>query len=172
MSNDITQTLFTEIKPISRKKNFFFFYSFLRISFVMSRLNMGITQFDFSFNGTQNEFLNKLNMWVNTTREGKRYTQKTPSFGGQFMIQRGKGFLSPPIFLEFLIHSEKGSTTTATTHVTAYGYVRGLVFIVVPRKLPIAKDSLRVGLPRRNGWNDMMKILTFLGVQKYNLRKI
>lgn len=129
---------------------------------------MGIAQFDFSFIGTSDEVLNKLKMWLNTTQEGKRYKQITPSFGGQFTIQRGKGVLTPPIFLEFLIHSEKGSTT----HVSAYGYVRGLIFIVIPRKLPIAKDSLRVGLPRRNGWYDMMKILKFLGVQKYNLRKV
>ena len=125
---------------------------------------MGVTVFKFAFNGSKEQFLERVRDWIVTTTEGQRYKVKKPSPGTILMIQRGVGAITAPIIMEFKVGSELG----LSTEMLARGYVRA--FAIGRFKKDLRPDAIGGGLPRRNGWKDMLKILDFAGVDQYQHR--
>jgi hypothetical protein len=66
---------------------------------------LGVTVFRFDFPGSTEQFVEKANEWMSTTKEGKRYRAKDPEEGSILKIQRGKGAMTAPIIFEFKVYS-------------------------------------------------------------------
>ncbi|MFX0211997.1 MAG: hypothetical protein ACFFDT_38840 [Candidatus Hodarchaeota archaeon] len=125
---------------------------------------MGETIFEFTFKGNKDLFLKKMDTWLTTTTEGNRYRVKTPISTSILTIQRGKGFFTAPIVMEFYIEAEKEDLTDMVTK----GYIHP--FAIGPLKFgksSILADAKAGALPRRNGWKDMLKLLDFVGIDQY-----
>ena len=120
---------------------------------------MSVANFRFSINGSKSDFIKRLNEWLAHTPEGKRYRIKNPSNESLVKIQRGLGLLTAPIIFEFNILKENGQLT----EISVKGYIKFLIFFW---KMDVSESALFGGLPRRNGWKDMMKIMSFLGIQQ------
>lgn len=130
---------------------------------------MGTATFKFNFEGNKESLMNKIETWLTTTTEGKRYSKKNPAPGSFLKIQRGKGFWTAPIVIEFDLLNETGSAT----EILVKGYVVTLLLFLIPIGRASFSESAKIGgLPRRNGWKDMMKILDFLNVKEYELGEI
>ena len=122
---------------------------------------MGITVFKFSFPGSEEQFVEKVNEWMTITKEGQRYKIKDPEEGTILRIQRGKGVMTAPIIFEFKV----GSVLGLATEILAKGYVKA-------GGLSGAKQDINPGakfgaLPRRNGWKDMLKLLDHAGILNF-----
>jgi hypothetical protein len=111
---------------------------------------LGVTVFRFDFPGSTEQFVEKANEWMSTTKEGKRYRAKDPEEGSILKIQRGKGAMTAPIIFEFKV---------------ARGYIH--VFALKKVKQDLRPDAKGAALPRRNGWKDMLKLLDHAGVSEY-----
>lgn len=122
---------------------------------------MGVAQFNFSFYGSVKDFNTQLDNWMQTTPEGRRYKYKNPSAGFYIKLQRGIGLLTAPILFEFRIDQDNGSSL----NIIAIGYVRNFSLLW---KSPISDKAILGALPRINGWKDMMKIFSFLGIAKFD----
>ena len=118
---------------------------------------MGVAKFEFTLDGSIKDFNKQLDDWLNTTTEGQRYKYKDPSPGFDIKLQRGIGILTAPIVFEFRIDSNYDSKVD----ILSIGYVRNFLFL---GKSAISDKAIFGTLPRRNGWNDMMKLLDFLDI--------
>ncbi|MHA2191606.1 MAG: hypothetical protein ACXACG_16850 [Candidatus Thorarchaeota archaeon] len=121
---------------------------------------MGVTVFRFDLPGSTEQFVEKVNEWMFSTTEGKRYRTKDPEEGTILKIQRGKGALTAPIIFEFKVGSEGLST-----EMLARGYIH--VFALKKVKQDLRPDAKGSALPRRNGWKDMLKLLNHADVSDY-----
>lgn len=122
---------------------------------------MGITAFKFSFPGSTEQFMEKANNWLTTTKEGKRYKVKEPDEGTILKLQRGKGLMTAPIIFEFKV----GSVLGLSTEMFARGYVHVMALRSI--KQDIRPDAKGGAIPRRNGWKDMVKLLDHVGVLNF-----
>jgi hypothetical protein len=122
---------------------------------------MGVTVFKFSFPGSSEQFVEKVNEWMTITKEGGRYKINDPEEGAILRIQRGRGLMTAPIVFEFKV----GSVLGLDTEMLARGYVQmgGLRAV----KQDINPDAKVGGIPRRNGWKDMLKLLDHVGVLNF-----
>lgn len=125
---------------------------------------MGVTVFTFTYDGDTDQFLERVHSWMATTTEGRRYRITDSTSGSIMTIKRGKGFLTAPIIFEFYTSSFLGFSA----EVIVRGYVRA--FAIGGIKWSLSQDSLLGGIPRRNGWEDMMKMLDFVGIAQYQHR--
>jgi hypothetical protein len=121
---------------------------------------LGVTVFRFDFPGSTEQFVEKANEWMSTTKEGKRYRAKDPEEGSILKIQRGKGAMTAPIIFEFKVGS-----VGLSTEMFARGYIH--VFALKKVKQDLRPDAKGAALPRRNGWKDMLKLLDHAGVSEY-----
>ena len=122
---------------------------------------MGVTVFKFEFPGSVDEFVEKVNTWVTSTEEGKRYHTKDNDEDTILKIQRGKNVLTAPIVFEFRI----GSAIGHPIDILVRGYVR--MFGLSRYKQDLRSDAMLGALPRRNGWKDMLKLLDYVRVSNY-----
>ncbi len=122
---------------------------------------MGVTVFKFEFPGSTEQFIEKVSAWMTATNEGKRYHVTNPEEGTILKIQRGKGLMTAPIIFEF----EIGSAIGLSTDFLARGYIH--VFALKRIKQDLRSDAKVSGLPRRNGWKDMLKLLDHVEVSNY-----
>jgi len=123
-----------------------------------------------SYNSKQ-VVLKNIQDWVETTSEGQRYQIKssTPvstSISPDLILQRGKGFLTAPIFIEFTIREVANMTKI---HVVCYIKTNLFPFIKSSiMELPI-KSGIIARIPRRNAANDLGKILAYLAITEFQL---
>lgn len=111
--------------------------------------------------------IQKIQNWVETTTEGRRYRIKSPAIGfpPDLILQRGQGILTAPIFIEFTFSELAGTTQI---HVRSYLRTSFFPFSRMNLQLPI-KRGLLARIPRRNASRDLQKLLAFLGVADYRL---
>lgn len=123
--------------------------------------DLGETVFRFEFPGSVDQFIEKVDSWMKSTKEGSRYKTKDPEEGTVLKIQRGKGLMTAPIVFEFKV----GGVIGLTTEMLARGYVKvaGLGSI----RQDIRADAKGGAIPRRNGWKDMLKLLNHIAVTNY-----
>jgi hypothetical protein len=126
----------------------------------VEKVVLGVTVFRFNLPGTTEQFVERVNEWMLTTTEGKRYQVKDPEEGTILKIQRGMGALTAPIIFEFKVGS-----IGLSTEMLARGYIH--VFALKKVKQDLRPDAKSAALPRRNGWKDMLKLLNHAGVSDY-----
>ncbi len=146
------------------------YYYFLR--FLMGGLNLlqktkifGKTAFEFSFNGSSELFLQKLNKWLGA-QEGRGYQLKRPSGAGFVTIQKGSWL--DWIIIDFFLQEK----TMGKSDWIVQGYTRPIGLVFIPRwterlRNDIGWWSLGYSRPKRNGWNDLLKLLEFMGVADF-----
>jgi len=128
---------------------------------------MGMTTLYFTFNGSKEEFLGRTNDWLTLTTEGKRYRIKSTKNYTILKIKRGLGFFTAPIIMEFNISSQMENSLKMFVN----GYVVNMLFIIPLGKLSLVPSVSSIssffgGLPRTNGWKDMVKLLEYIGVDE------
>lgn len=122
---------------------------------------MVVARFDFLYYGSIKDFNAQINNWLNSTPEGRRYNYKKPDPDFYIKLQRGIGVLTAPIVFQFKIENEEASQLG----IIAIGYIKTFTLF---GKSSISNGALIGAIPRRNGWADMTKLLSFLGVMKFN----
>ena len=127
----------------------------------MEGIELGVTVFKFEFPSSVDEFVEKVNTWATSTEEGKRYHTTDNDEDTILKLQRGKGVLTGPIVFEFRI----GSAIGPSIDILVRGYVR--MFGLSRYKQDLRSDAMLGGLPRRNGWKDMLKLLDYVRVSNY-----
>lgn len=123
-----------------------------------------------SYNSKQ-VVLQNIQDWVETTSEGQRYqikaqTSVSTSLSPDLILQRGKGYLTAPIFIEFTI-----SEIENITKIQVVCYIKTNYFPLIKStiiQLPI-KRGIIAGIPRRNAANDLRKILAHLAITEFQL---
>ncbi|MGY5859201.1 MAG: hypothetical protein RTU63_07520 [Candidatus Thorarchaeota archaeon] len=122
---------------------------------------MGVTIFRFEYPGNPEQFTKIVNEWMTSTKEGKRYIGQDSEEGMVLKIQRGKGFMTAPIVIEFI----EGAALGLPTEIQMRGYVH--VFGLRNIKQDLRPDAKITAIPRRNGWKDMLKLLDYADVSNY-----
>ncbi|MFQ5981658.1 MAG: hypothetical protein ACE5OZ_26225 [Candidatus Heimdallarchaeota archaeon] len=126
----------------------------------------GVTVFEFTFNGPQDLFLQKLSNWL-STKDGKRYKLKTPLDAAIAVIQKADWW--DWIVIEFFIRKD----TRDKSKLMAQGYTRPIGMSFIPRWTERLRNDIqwwKLGYSRtkRNGWKDVLKILDFMGVENFH----
>ncbi len=124
-------------------------------------IELGVTVFKFEFLGSPEQFIEIVSEWMTSTKEGKRYVVKDPEEGTVLKIQRGKGFMTAPIVIEF----KEGAALGLPTEMQVRGYVH--VFGLKNIKQDLRPDAKITAIPRRNGWKDVLKLLDYADVSNY-----
>jgi hypothetical protein len=115
----------------------------------------------FSFNQSMEHLNERIQDWLSATPEGNRYRKVTPKSGEILKLKRGRGFWTAPIYLEFW------ATPTPEGPLTVQ--VNGYILAMLIQKQSLDGTARFGGLPRRNGWKDLMKLLSHLNVKDYKI---
>jgi len=132
---------------------------------------MTVTKVEFNFNGSESIFHQKLDEYLSSTEEGKRYKKKDTLL--EDTLQSGRIVLTIDYTKE----------TSDVLRVVVVGYVKNsnlIWLLLLPimcwcgygLKLkghkPLIPDS--IGLQKR-GWNDLVNLLEYLEVEDYQVRE-
>jgi hypothetical protein len=113
-------------------------------------------------------FVNEVKKWI-ATPEGKGYKFKQNNSQAEFLFVLKKGSILAEIFLnsvltrlEFKIVKEANNNI----EICAYGYRKRYTYFFIPIERRLSDKASRL-TGRKKGWDEMMSLLTFLGVENY-----
>lgn len=131
-------------------------------NYYKENLELGVTVFKFEFPGSPEQFIETVEEWMTLTKEGNRYYIKDHEEDTLLKIQRGKGIVTAPIVFEFKV----GAALGLPTEMIVICYVE---LFSMRRFLQDLRPDAHLGfIPRRNGWNDILKLLYYVNVTFYN----
>ena len=138
---------------------------------------MGITEFEFIFQGNREMFVSRVEEWVKTPK-GKGYSirgkgswaiQSSEKDLGKLKLSKGNPlaqfFLDTwATRMEFRLVKE----TNDYIEICAKGFISKRTYFFIPIKHGFKKEIRRFGSRTIKGWDNMLSLLSFLGVEDYN----